>query len=130
MILLIAFLLMLAGSVNWLLIGLLQFDFVAGLFGYQASIFSRIVYIVIGAGAAYFVFKLLAQKGKIELFNFKKNKSKKKAYNVEAAEENLPKHHGGYTSDDGTIPHRQENHDIDGEKRYDNLFDEHFSNDD
>lgn len=148
MLLFISFLLVMAGCVNWLLIGLLQFDFVAGLFGYQGSIFSRIIYIIIGAGALFFLFKILAQKGKIELFNFKKNKMRKhkEAYNVEASRENFtPRHKGGYSNDDGVSTHRsaerdsrfrddygENTFDQHGEyhKEYNNLFDEHFSNDD
>ena len=36
------------GCLNWGLIGLLQFDLVAWLFGGQSSVFSRIVYAIVG----------------------------------------------------------------------------------
>ena len=36
------------GAMNWLLVGLFQFDFVAFLFGGQAALLSRIVYVVVG----------------------------------------------------------------------------------
>ena len=36
------------GAVNWLLVGLLQFDLVAWAFGGQDAIISRIIYVVIG----------------------------------------------------------------------------------
>ena len=47
MLTILAFILTILGCINWLLVGLLQYDFVAGIFGYQASILSRIVYIII-----------------------------------------------------------------------------------
>lgn len=90
MLLLISFLLTIIGCINWLLIGLLQYDFVAGIFGYQGSVFSRLIYIVIGAGAVFFLFKVLVNKGKIEIFNFKKKDKKKneRIFNVESSKEN------------------------------------------
>ncbi len=99
MLTIIGFLLMMIGSVNWLLIGLLQYDFVAGIFGYQGSIFSRIIYIIIGLGAALFLFKVIKGKGTVAIFSRRnkkdiaKNIAKMKgeeAPNVEAARENLP----------------------------------------
>ncbi|MEG1743063.1 MAG: DUF378 domain-containing protein [Clostridia bacterium] len=36
------------GSINWGLIGLFKFDFVAWLFGGQANIVSRIIFTVVG----------------------------------------------------------------------------------
>ena len=36
------------GCLNWGLIGLFRFDLVAWLFGGQASVFSRIVYAIVG----------------------------------------------------------------------------------
>ena len=139
MFLFISFLLTIAGCVNWLLIGLLQYDFVAGIFGYQGSIFSRIIYIIIGAGAVFFVVKVILQKGKIEIFNFKKKESKKHlshAHNSEVSFEHH-RHRGGYQSDDGrrnVESGRDFGFDDYGEntlddrkyEEYDNLFDEHF----
>ncbi len=73
MITIIAFLLTLIGSVNWLMIGLLQYDFVAGIFGYQASILSRIIYIIVGASSLVLVFKLFKGKGTLNILS-KRNK--------------------------------------------------------
>ncbi len=148
MLIFISFLLVMAGCVNWLLVGLLQYDFVAGIFGYQGSIFSRIIYIIIGVGALFFLFKVITQKGKIEVFNFKKNSNKneerERSFNVEASSEHhkMPKHHGGYHSDDGRRnceKAREFDFEDYGEnslerdkferEEYDNLFDEHFSQD-
>jgi len=75
MLTLISLILTLIGSANWFCIGLLQFDFVAGLFGSQSSIFSRIIYFLIGVGAIYLTFTLIKNKGKLK-FNFKKFKNK------------------------------------------------------
>ena len=40
--------LVIIGAVNWLLIGLFQFDIVAAIFGGQAAVVSRIIYAIIG----------------------------------------------------------------------------------
>lgn len=60
------------GGINWLSIGLLQYDFIAGFFGTQASIFSRLLYIAIGVCTIYVIFDLIKNRGKILLFNRKK----------------------------------------------------------
>ena len=36
------------GAVNWLLVGLFKFDLVASIFGGQAAIISRIIYVIVG----------------------------------------------------------------------------------
>lgn len=64
-------LLVLIGSLNWLSIGVLQFDFVAGIFGSQANIFSRLIYTIIGIGAVVFTVLLIKNKGKVR-FSLKK----------------------------------------------------------
>ncbi|MBQ7797566.1 MAG: DUF378 domain-containing protein, partial [Clostridia bacterium] len=53
------------GGLNWLGIGMLQYDFVAGLFGTQANIFSRIVYTIVGVSAVYIACVMIAHKGKL-----------------------------------------------------------------
>ncbi len=85
----IAFLLTIAGCVNWLLIGMLQYDFIAGIFGWQGSIFSRIIYIFFGIGAIYVVIRTIVGKGNFKIWEKKKNKQEKiPSYaNVEAGEE-------------------------------------------
>lgn len=90
----IAFLLTIAGCVNWLLIGLLQYDFIAGLFGYQASMFSRICYIIIGVGCLYLIIRIIVNKGLVKVWEKKKGKKEEKnenliASNVEAGRENI-----------------------------------------
>lgn len=45
---LIALILSIIGCVNWGLVGIFQFDLVAWLFGGSWSVFSRIVYTIVG----------------------------------------------------------------------------------
>lgn len=45
--------LLIIGGLNWLLVGAFQFDLVAALFGGQAAILSRIIYILVGASAVW-----------------------------------------------------------------------------
>ncbi len=78
MLTIICFILTIIGSINWLLIGLLQYDFVAGIFGYQASVFSRIIYIIIGVSSAILLFKLIKGKGVISIFSKNNKKDLKK----------------------------------------------------
>jgi uncharacterized membrane protein YuzA (DUF378 family) len=52
----IALVLLIVGGLNWLLVGLFQFDLVATLFGGQAAIVSRIVYTLVGISAVYIAF--------------------------------------------------------------------------
>lgn len=72
MISIIAFIVVIFGSLNWLSIGFFQYDIVAGLFGFQGSIFSRMVYIVIGICAIYLVYVIIKNKGKITVKKLKK----------------------------------------------------------
>ena len=44
----LALLLVVVGAVNWGLVGLLQFDLVAALFGGSAAVLSRVVYMLVG----------------------------------------------------------------------------------
>ena len=68
------------GGFNWLSIGLLQYDFIAGAFGTQASILSRLVYIAIGVCTAFVCFDLIKNKGKILLFNRRKKQEPQVQY--------------------------------------------------
>jgi len=93
MIAFLSFLIVILGAINWMLIGLLQYDFVAGIFGYQGSIFSRLIYIFVGIAALYLIFKAFKDKGKINIINFKFSFKKKKATNIEVSKEFAePKH--------------------------------------
>lgn len=128
MLTIISFILTLLGSINWLMIGLLQYDFVAGIFGYQASVFSRLIYIVIGASAGVLIFKLIKGRGtlavlsrrnkkdvekKIEQIQHKAdNKNFQNAYNVEAGRD--------FIDDEEETSNKKEDEQPKG------LFDEHF----
>ena len=46
-------LLVIIGAVNWLLVGIFQFDLVSWLFGGQAAVISRVVYTLIGAAGLW-----------------------------------------------------------------------------
>ena len=61
----IAFIITIVGGLNWLAIGMLQYDFVAGIFGTQANIFSRIIYTLVGVSAIYVTCAIIANKGKL-----------------------------------------------------------------
>lgn len=86
----IAFVLTILGSVNWLMIGLLQYDFIAGIFGFQASIFSRLIYIVFGISSVYLIIRIIINKGSVKIWEKRKKQSEKPqtaVANVEVAEE-------------------------------------------
>ena len=91
----ISFFVMLLGSLNWLSIGMLQYDFIAGLFGSQSNIFSRIVYVIIGVCAIVVCFALIKTKGKIKL--------------PKKMEENTPSNQSLTNNDDLTQTHNNSN---------------------
>lgn len=49
----ITLLFVIAGGINWGLVGLAEFDLVAALFGGQTAPLARIVYILVGASAVW-----------------------------------------------------------------------------
>ena len=49
----IALILTIIGGINWGLVGLFQFDFIAWAFGGNASVVSRILYIVVALAAIW-----------------------------------------------------------------------------
>ncbi|HEX2197687.1 MAG TPA: DUF378 domain-containing protein [Burkholderiales bacterium] len=52
----IAMILLIVGGINWGLVGLMQFDLVAAIFGGQDSTLSRIVYVLVGLAALYSIY--------------------------------------------------------------------------
>lgn len=48
----VALIVLIIGGLNWLLVGLFQFDLVAALFG-DMSALSRIIYVIVGLAAIY-----------------------------------------------------------------------------
>lgn len=55
----ITLLLIIIGGLNWLLVGLFQYDLVAALFGGQQATLSRIVYVLVGLSAVWQILPLL-----------------------------------------------------------------------
>lgn len=114
MVTLVSFILILMGAANWLSIGLMQYDFVAGIFGTQSSMLSRLIYIVIGFGGIWFLFMSLKQKGhiKINYNGFEKlansaNKSKKQRVE-ENNFHNDYQEDNNYNKEDTNMPRQQE----------------------
>lgn len=54
----LAFLLIIAGALNWLLIGLFRFDMIAAIFDGPTSFLSRSAYIIIGLAGVWVVLQL------------------------------------------------------------------------
>ena len=65
------------------MIGSLQYDFIAGVFGTQANVFSRIIYVFIGFCSMYILVVTLFSKGRLKLFGYKKKKPEKRHQEVE-----------------------------------------------
>ena len=63
----IAFIITIIGCLNWLCIGFFQFDFIAGLFGTQSSIFSRLIYIVFGFASVWLTYAVIRFKGRLTI---------------------------------------------------------------
>ena len=58
----IALILSIIGSLNWGLVGIFRFDLVAWLFGGQGSLFSRIVYTLVGAAGLGCISLLVSER--------------------------------------------------------------------
>lgn len=58
----ISLLLVIIGAVNWLLVGIFQFDLVAWIFGGQGAVISRILYTIIGAAGLWCISLLFRDK--------------------------------------------------------------------
>lgn len=59
----IALWLLIIGGLNWGLVGLFEFDLVAAIFG-PLSLFSRIVYILVGLSAIWLIYAELLPENK------------------------------------------------------------------
>lgn len=55
---LITQILLIVGGLNWLLVGVLQFDLVAAIFGGSDSLLARVIYVVVGLCAIWQIIKL------------------------------------------------------------------------
>lgn len=58
----ISLLLIIVGAINWLLVGLFQFDLVAWICGGQASLFARIIYSLVGLAGLWSISLLFREK--------------------------------------------------------------------
>lgn len=80
----VSFIIVMIGSLNWFFIAAFQYDFVAGFFGTQASLLSRLVYFIIGMASFVLIAMVLKNKGKLKITEnsfkqkFKKSESNKK----------------------------------------------------
>lgn len=72
---LLCILILIVGGLNWASIGFLQYDFIAGFFGTQASIFSRIIYICVGLATFYFIFMMFKYRGSVKIFDRKRKET-------------------------------------------------------
>ncbi|TCL68488.1 hypothetical protein EDC14_101328 [Hydrogenispora ethanolica] len=57
-----ALVLVIIGALNWLLVGLFKYDLVAAVFGGQASLWSRIIYSLVGIAGLYSISFLFREK--------------------------------------------------------------------
>ena len=57
----IAFIIVIVGALNWLLVGLFGFDLVAAVFG-TMSVGARIIYSLVGLGGLFMIFFIYAFK--------------------------------------------------------------------
>lgn len=54
------------GAINWLLVGLFQFDLVAYICGGQGAVISRIVYTIVGVAGLWCISLLFRERGGAE----------------------------------------------------------------
>lgn len=58
----IALILVIVGAINWGLVGLLNFDIIAAIFGGATSLLSRIVYSLVGLAGLYSITFLMGNR--------------------------------------------------------------------
>lgn len=61
----LALLLVIVGALNWLLVGVMQFDLVASIFGGSSSLLSRIVYTLVGISGIILLPALFADRKRV-----------------------------------------------------------------
>ena len=54
------------GAINWLIVGIAQFDLVAYVFGGASSVGARIVYILVGLAGVWLIGVMIARGGHVE----------------------------------------------------------------
>ncbi|HCJ58391.1 hypothetical protein SDC9_104182 [bioreactor metagenome] len=60
----LSLILVIIGALNWLLVGLFQFDLVAALFGGQNAVLSRIIYTLVGLAGLWSISLLFRDRQK------------------------------------------------------------------
>lgn len=60
----LALILVIVGALNWLLVGLFQFDLVASIFGGQDAALSRIIYTLVGIAGIWSISLLFRERGR------------------------------------------------------------------
>lgn len=63
----LALILVIVGALNWLLVGLFQFDLVASIFGGQGALLSRLVYTLVGVAGIWSVSLLFRDRNRAEV---------------------------------------------------------------
>lgn len=61
----LALILVIVGALNWLLVGLFQFDLVAAIFGGQGALLSRVVYTLVGAAGIWSISLLFRDRDRV-----------------------------------------------------------------
>ena len=84
----ISFILVCVGSLNWFSIGILQYDFVAGIFGSQSNVFSRLIYALVGVASIVVIANMIKNKGRF-VVSFKKANKEYAEYMSEKHEKDL-----------------------------------------
>lgn len=59
-----ALVLVIVGALNWLLVGLFQYDLVAAIFGGQDALLSRVVYTLVGVAGVWCISLLFRDRDK------------------------------------------------------------------
>lgn len=62
----LALILVIIGALNWLLVGLFQFDLVAAIFGGQDELLSRFVYTLVGLAGIWCISLLFREREKVD----------------------------------------------------------------
>lgn len=60
----LALVLVIVGALNWLLVGLFQYDLVAAIFGGQDALLSRVIYTLVGAAGIWCISLLFRDRDK------------------------------------------------------------------
>lgn len=61
----LALILVIVGALNWLLVGLFQFDLVAAIFGGQGALLSRVVYTLVGIAGIWSIGLLFRDRDRV-----------------------------------------------------------------